>query len=33
MDKTFGEIDPQLKDQISHRGDAFNKVLNWTKGL
>jgi len=33
MDKTFGEIDPQLKDQISHRGYAFNKLLNWTKGL
>lgn len=27
MDKTFGEIEPELKDKISHRGDAFNKLL------
>lgn len=31
MDKTFGEIDPQLKDQISHRGDAFNQLVFWLK--
>ncbi len=29
MSETFSEIDPQLKDQISHRADAFNKFLNW----
>jgi XTP/dITP diphosphohydrolase len=33
MKETFGEIDPQLKDQISHRGDAFNKLINWTKSV
>ena len=31
MSQTFGEIDPQLKDQISHRGDAFKKMLSWLK--
>lgn len=29
MDKTFGEIDPKEKDQISHRGEAFKKLLAW----
>lgn len=33
MDKTFGEIDPQTKDQISHRGDAFKKLKNWLVNL
>ena len=33
MDKTFAEIDPQLKDQISHRADAFNKLVNWLKNI
>lgn len=31
LDKTFGEIDPATKDQISHRADAFKKFLNWLK--
>jgi len=31
MDKTFAEIDPQLKDQISHRFYAFEKLVNWIK--
>ncbi len=31
MTKTFGEIDPQEKDQISHRGEAFKKLINWLK--
>ncbi len=31
MDKTFGEIDPQFKDQISHRGIAFKKMVEWLK--
>ena len=31
MMKTFGEIDPQEKDQISHRGEAFKKLINWLK--
>lgn len=29
MDKTFGEIDAQFKDQISHRGEAFKKLVSW----
>lgn len=29
MKETFGEIDPQLKDQISHRGAAFKKMVEW----
>lgn len=29
MNQTFGEIDPELKDQISHRADAFKKLTNW----
>ena len=33
MDQTFGEIDPQLKDQISHRGDAFNRLVAWLKAF
>ncbi len=31
MDQTFGEIDAKMKDQISHRGDAFAKLLKWAK--
>jgi XTP/dITP diphosphohydrolase len=31
MSQTFGEIDPQLKDQISHRGDAFKQMVSWLK--
>jgi len=31
MNQTFGEIDPQEKDQISHRADAFLKLVNWLK--
>jgi XTP/dITP diphosphohydrolase len=31
MNQTFGEIDPKLKDQISHRGKAFEKLVNWLK--
>ncbi len=31
MNQTFGEIDPQLKDKISHRAQAFEKMLNWIK--
>lgn len=29
MEKTFGEISPDDKDQISHRGEAFKKFINW----
>ncbi len=29
MNETFGEIDPQLKDQISHRGEAFKKLTKF----
>ncbi len=29
MSKTFGEIDPKKKDQISHRGEAFKKLIDW----
>lgn len=29
MSQTFGEIDPELKDSISHRGEAFQKMVNW----
>ncbi len=29
MSQTFGEIDPELKDCISHRGEAFQKMVNW----
>lgn len=31
MNKTFGEIDAQEKDQISHRGDAFQKFSSWLR--
>lgn len=31
MEKTFGEIEPELKDNISHRADAFKKLVNWLK--
>ena len=27
--QTFGEIDPAIKEQISHRGKAFRKLVNW----
>jgi len=29
MEKTFGEISAAQKDQISHRGEAFKKFINW----
>ncbi len=29
MTQTFGEIDPDLKEKISHRGIAFEKMTNW----
>jgi XTP/dITP diphosphohydrolase len=29
MTKTFGEIDAKLKDQISHRAEAFRKMLEF----
>lgn len=31
MDKTFGEIEANEKDKLSHRGDAFNKMIKWLK--
>jgi XTP/dITP diphosphohydrolase len=31
MEKTFGEISAVTKDQISHRAEAFKKLLNWLK--
>ena len=31
MNQTFGEIDPKEKDQISHRADAFLKLVNLLK--
>ncbi|NBV06439.1 MAG: RdgB/HAM1 family non-canonical purine NTP pyrophosphatase [Proteobacteria bacterium] len=31
MNQTFGEIDPQAKDQISHRGEAFKKMVEWLR--
>jgi len=31
MDKTFGEIEPDLKEKISHRGLAFQKLVDWLK--
>lgn len=31
MKKTFGEIDPEEKDELSHRGEAFKKLVNWLK--
>jgi XTP/dITP diphosphohydrolase len=27
FDATFGELDPELKHSISHRGDAFRKLV------
>ncbi|MBL6664258.1 MAG: RdgB/HAM1 family non-canonical purine NTP pyrophosphatase [Rickettsiales bacterium] len=32
MEKTFGEIDRFEKDKISHRGDAFVKLVNYFQG-
>lgn len=32
MNETFGEIDPVLKDKISHRAAAFNQMLQWLEG-
>jgi len=29
--KTFGEIDSKIKDKISHRAVAFEKLVNWLK--
>jgi XTP/dITP diphosphohydrolase len=26
-DQTFGEMDPELKHRISHRADAFRKLV------
>lgn len=31
MDQTFGEIEAKLKDKISHRFDAFTKMLGYAK--
>ncbi len=31
MAKTFGEIDPELKNNISHRAEAFKQLTNWLK--
>jgi XTP/dITP diphosphohydrolase len=31
MNKTFGEIDANEKDKASHRGNAFEKLINWLK--
>ena len=31
MNKTFGEIDSEIKEKISHRSDAFNKLVAWIK--
>lgn len=31
MKKTFGEIAPEEKDRISHRADAFEKLVFWMK--
>lgn len=33
MTETFGEIDPKLKDQISHRAVAFEKMVEWLKSV
>ena len=27
QDHTFGELDPELKHRMSHRADAFRKLL------
>jgi XTP/dITP diphosphohydrolase len=31
MDRTFAEIDPEQKHSISHRADAFDKLVTWLK--
>lgn len=31
MEKSFGEINPELKEKISHRGLAFEKLVDWLK--
>ncbi|MBB3764008.1 RdgB/HAM1 family non-canonical purine NTP pyrophosphatase [Sphingomicrobium lutaoense] len=31
MDRTFAEIDPDQKHAISHRADAFDKLVTWLK--
>lgn len=31
LDKTFGEISAEAKDKISHRADAFTKLVSWLK--
>ncbi len=31
MKKTFGEIDPEEKDELSHRGEAFKKLVSWLR--
>ena len=31
LNKTFGEMAAEEKDQISHRADAFNKLVEWLK--
>lgn len=31
MKNTFGEIDPDKKEQISHRGEAFKKFIDWMR--
>lgn len=33
MEQTFGEITPDFKDKISHRADAFTKLVNWLKTI
>ncbi len=33
MNKTFGEIDQDLKDSISHRAEAFKLMINWLKKI
>jgi XTP/dITP diphosphohydrolase len=32
-DKTFAELDPAIKNRISHRGDAFSKMLPFLRGF
>ncbi|MDX1974869.1 MAG: RdgB/HAM1 family non-canonical purine NTP pyrophosphatase [Rickettsiales bacterium] len=32
-DVTFGELDPKIKHEISHRADAFHKFVSFLKGL
>jgi XTP/dITP diphosphohydrolase len=33
LNKTFGEMSPQEKDQISHRADAFEKLVKWLETI